>query len=93
MVRFVTYHTVYFQGPEFAQGIKPDWKPIVKLYAEYAKALAKYERGGDRRRAAQAGQPRVQQHRGLDRAVDDERHAVRGDRADPALQPQRPSSR
>ena len=46
MVRFVTYHTVYFQGPEFAQGTKPDWKPIVKLYAEYAKALAKYERGG-----------------------------------------------
>ena len=45
MVRFVTYHTVYFQGPEFAQGVNPDWKPIVKLYAEYATALAKYEQG------------------------------------------------
>jgi hypothetical protein len=45
MVRFVTYHTMYFQGSAFTVRDKPDWKAIVQLYAEYAAALAKYERG------------------------------------------------
>jgi hypothetical protein len=46
MVRFVTYHTVYFQGDAFPVGQQqPDWSIITGLYAEYASELARYERG------------------------------------------------
>ena len=46
MVRFVTYHTVYFQGAAFpASPTQPPWGAIVALYQEYATALAKYQRG------------------------------------------------
>lgn len=47
MVRFVTYHTVYFQGDAFPipQNEKLDWSEITGLYAEYASELARYERG------------------------------------------------
>lgn len=45
MVRFVTYHTVYFQGSQFKVRDKPDWKAISDLYQEYAAALEQYERG------------------------------------------------
>ena len=45
MVRFVTYHTVYFQGSAFAGRKLPDWAGIASLYAEYAEALRRYEAG------------------------------------------------
>src|SRR5262249_40878681 len=45
LVRFVTYHTVYFQGSVFKVRDQPDWRAIAELYAEYADRLAKYERG------------------------------------------------
>jgi lipoprotein-anchoring transpeptidase ErfK/SrfK len=44
MVRFVTYHTLYFQGDAFPSG-QDDWSIITALYAEYASELARYERG------------------------------------------------
>jgi hypothetical protein len=45
MVRYVTYHTVYFQGSAFTVRGAPDWKAISKIYAEYAAALVSYEQG------------------------------------------------
>jgi hypothetical protein len=45
MVRFVTYHTVYFHGSAFAGRPLPDWAGITSLYAEYAERLARYEAG------------------------------------------------
>jgi hypothetical protein len=45
MVRFVTYHTVYFQGDAFPKQQAFDWSDICDLYAEYASELARYERG------------------------------------------------
>jgi hypothetical protein len=45
MVRFVTYHTVYFDGSAFAGRPLPDWTGITSLYAKYAEGLARYEAG------------------------------------------------
>lgn len=45
LVRYVTYHTVYFQGDAFTVHKAPDWKGITAIYAEYAALLAAYERG------------------------------------------------
>jgi hypothetical protein len=45
MVRFATYHTVYFHGSAFAGRPLPDWAGITSLYAKYAKELARYEAG------------------------------------------------
>lgn len=45
MVRFVTYHTIYFQGSAFTVRDRPDWSAISDLYAEYAAELRKYQRG------------------------------------------------
>jgi hypothetical protein len=45
MIRFVTYHTVYFQGDAFPVHQQVDWQVITGLYAEYAAELARYERG------------------------------------------------
>src|SRR5579863_4042115 len=45
MVRFVTYHTVYFSGAAFDGHELPDWKAIARLYHEYRTAAAAYERG------------------------------------------------
>lgn len=45
MIRFVTYHTVYFQGDAFPTRQEADWSIITRLYAEYASELARYERG------------------------------------------------
>jgi hypothetical protein len=45
MVRFVTYHTVYFTGSAFAGRPLPDWAGITSLYAEYAERLRRYEAG------------------------------------------------
>ena len=46
MVRFVTYHTVYFQGAVFGKNQNQmDWGKIAELYADYAAELKKYEQG------------------------------------------------
>jgi hypothetical protein len=46
MARFVTYHTVYFQGDAFPKPLKgPAWSQISALYHEYAGELRRYERG------------------------------------------------
>lgn len=45
MARFVTYHTVYFQGNAFKIHSAPDWATIAELYAQYAAAATAYERG------------------------------------------------
>ena len=45
MLRLVTYHTIYFQGPAFKVHDQPDWQAITELYAEYADRRAGYERG------------------------------------------------
>jgi hypothetical protein len=45
MVRFVTYHTIYFQGSAFTVRGAPDWKAITGLYHDYAAKLAAFERG------------------------------------------------
>jgi hypothetical protein len=45
MVRYVTYHTVYFQGSAFTVRGAPDWKAITEVYAEYAAALVSYKQG------------------------------------------------
>ncbi len=45
MVRYVTYHTVYFNGPAFTVRGAADWSAITEIYADYAAALASYERG------------------------------------------------
>ena len=46
MVRFVTYHTVYFQGAVFGKNQNQmDWGKIANGYADYAAELKKYEQG------------------------------------------------
>ena len=83
MVRFVTYHTVYFQGPGFAQGVEPRLGADRQALRGVREGAREVRAGGPRRRAAEAREPRVQQHGRLDRAVDGERHALRGNGAAP----------
>lgn len=45
MVRFVVYHTIYFQGAAFPKPNTVDWQAISDLYHEYAAEVAAYESG------------------------------------------------
>jgi hypothetical protein len=45
LVRFVTYDTTYFWGPEFSHGTNPDWPGIAALYTAYREAQEAYEAG------------------------------------------------
>lgn len=89
MVRLVTYHTIYFQGPAFTVHDAPDWRAITALYAEYAAQRSSYERG-ELREPPAADQPRLQQHRRLARAVDEQRHAHDGRRPHAPFAGERP---
>jgi hypothetical protein len=46
MARFVTYHTVYFQGDAFKVNNTTDWAAITTLYKAYADAMKQYASGG-----------------------------------------------
>jgi hypothetical protein len=45
MARFVTYHTIYFQGDAFKANNTTDWPAISKLYQDYAGEFAKFTSG------------------------------------------------
>ena len=91
MARFVTYHTTYFQGSAFTVCDKPDWQAISDLYQRVcggAREVRARRTGGA---ASEAGEPRLQQRRRLDRSVDLGRHADDGRRQDPSRAGEHPA--
>ena len=86
MVRFVTYHTVYFHGPGFTHGDSADWPRHRQALRRVRDGDGGVRTGRHGEPAAPAREPRVQQHGRLDRAMAQNGPALGGVRPGP-LQP------